>query len=186
MKRILFTLLLTFLVIVCLRLWVGNASKVSKMHEHFDFSNGRLMLVGVDIPKGYESLVDESLMDIVYPMINEELKVKNIRVITPDVIMNDWEKYATERNFDWWDKTQMAIYASNELDALILGVNVLEYNKDGYLSNVVVNFTLIDAKNLTPLVWEADFIYRRALGDKENLLRDCFKRAGKEIGGKRK
>ena len=186
MKRILLSFLLTFLVIIGIRLWIGEASRRSVVDENYDFSNAQMMLVGVDIPEECKKSVDESLMDIVYDVVKKEMKVKGIRVVTPDVIMNDWEKYATERNFDWWDKTQMAIYAATELNALVLGVSVLEYNTTDGLSNVVMNFTLIDAKNSPPLVWEADFIYRHALGSKENLLRDTFKRAGKEIGAKRK
>lgn len=186
MKRILFSVLLTFLIIGCIRLWVGEASRTSYSDKDYNFSNAQIMLVGVDIPESCKNSVDEDVMDIVYSIVKEELKIKGVRVVTPDVIMDDWEKYATERSFDWWDKTQMAIYAANELNALILGVNILEYKTENRLSNVVVNFTLVDAKNSNPLVWEGDFIYRRALGKKESLLRDCFRRARKEIGGKRK
>ena len=58
-------------------------------------------------------------MDIVYSIVKEELKIKGVRVVTPDVIMDDWEKYATERNFDWWDKTQIPGYGKEALGGFI-------------------------------------------------------------------
>lgn len=186
MKRIIVTLVLAVLVIAGMKLWLGNASNESASVSGYNFKKMDTVLVGVDVPQGREKYVDSSLMDVVYPIVREEYKVEGVTVLTPDKLEEEWKVYAKEHNIDVLNRSQMATYVAEKYRCSVLGVNVMSYMRNEGKSTVIADMVLIDPMEKEPLVWQAEYIYENALGDKEKLLREVFRLAGKDLRLKRK
>ena len=186
MKRVIIALVLAVMVIAGLKLWMGNANNDSVSAPGYNFKKMETILVGVDVPEERKKYVDPSLMEIVYPIVQEEYKVEGLKVLTPDKLEEEWQVYAKEHNIDALNRSQMATYVAEKYRCSVLGVNIMSYMRNGGKSTVIADMVLIDPMAKDPLVWQAEYIYENALGDKEKLLREVFRLAGKDLRSKRK